>query len=71
MDNDEDANANCAAELKGGWWLGTCSGTSGAATGLNGAYQQVGNHSGIIWDGWPGHRIVKSEIKMRRHWELD
>ena len=63
MDNDEDRNANCAAELKGGWWLGTCSGTSGAATGLNGEWFE---DRGIIWDEWQGHQIVKSEMKMRK-----
>ncbi|XP_022103937.1 uncharacterized protein LOC110986398 [Acanthaster planci] len=68
MDNDEDTNANCAAELKGGWWLDTCNGTSGAPYGLNGEYQQGPNDRGITSDGWAGHRIVKSEMKLRRSW---
>ncbi|XP_022095921.1 ficolin-2-like [Acanthaster planci] len=67
MDNDEDTNSNCAAELKGGWWLDTCNGTSGAPYGLNGEYQQGPNDRGIIWAGWEGHRIVKCEMKLRRY----
>ncbi|XP_022108174.1 ficolin-1-like isoform X2 [Acanthaster planci] len=66
MDNDEDTNVNCAAELNGGWWLGTCNGNSDASNGLNGEYQQGPDDQGIMWVGWEGHRIVKCEMKLRR-----
>ena len=51
-------------DLKGGWWLETCDGTSYGPSGLNGEYQRGPDDRGIIWDGWPGHRIVKCEMKM-------
>ncbi|XP_038058750.1 ficolin-3-like [Patiria miniata] len=41
-DNDADGNANCAAQLKGGWWFKTCTGgvwnVDLVPTNLNGEY---------------------------------
>nr|XP_038058751.1 ficolin-3-like [Patiria miniata] len=59
-DNDADGNANCAAQLKGGWWFKTCTGGVGnvdlVPTNLNGEYSYPVNYTGQDYRGvrWAG-----------------
>ncbi|XP_038059730.1 ficolin-3-like [Patiria miniata] len=59
-DNDADGNANCAAQLKGGWWFKTCTGGVGnvdlVPTNLNGEYSCPVNYTGQDYRGmrWAG-----------------
>ncbi|XP_038058745.1 ficolin-3-like [Patiria miniata] len=54
-DNDADGNANCAAQLKGGWWFKTCTGGVGnvdlVPTNLNGEYSYPVNYTGQDYRG--------------------
>ncbi|XP_038062302.1 ficolin-3-like [Patiria miniata] len=54
-DNDDDGNANCAAELKGGWWFKTCTGGVGTEdlvpSNLNGEYSYPVNYTGQDYRG--------------------
>ncbi|XP_038059731.1 angiopoietin-4-like [Patiria miniata] len=74
-DNDADGNANCAAQLKGGWWFKTCTGGVGnvdlVPTNLNGEYSYPVNYTGQDYRGmrWAGalefgDQILSASLKI-------
>ncbi|XP_038058767.1 ficolin-3-like [Patiria miniata] len=75
-DNDADGNANCAAQLKGGWWFKTCTGGVGnvdlVPTNLNGEYSYPVNYTGQDYRGvrWAGalefgNQIISCHLAIR------
>ncbi|XP_038058746.1 ficolin-3-like [Patiria miniata] len=74
-DNDADGNANCAAQLKGGWWFKTCTGGVGnvdlVPTNLNGEYSYPVNYTGqdyrgMRWAGALDGQMSRSSLMVRR-----
>ena len=71
-DNDGDSLKNCADLLNGGWWFTGCSSSYGdVRSNLNGEYSHPVDYSsqdyrGIRWSTWDGHKIVKSEMKIKK-----
>ncbi|XP_038058748.1 ficolin-3-like [Patiria miniata] len=73
-DNDADGNANCAAQLKGGWWFKTCTGGDGnvdlVPTNLNGEYSYPVNYTGQDYRGmrWPSSWLSVGQIVSSSIW---
>ncbi|XP_038058738.1 ficolin-3-like [Patiria miniata] len=73
-DNDADGNANCAAQLKGGWWFTTCTGGVGnvdlVPINLNGEYSYPVTYTGqdyrgVRWAGLANGQIISCALEIR------